>query len=135
MVLHGITLKECNSFQLFPLGEITGNYSITVTSNIAMSFIWIEFHHFMKIFKVVNNHVRKFEFYWFTNYLKNLNKLFLCVVVEYVIAELFFERKVALSLKLLYLVSIHPTFCLVLGVYNKKNIPCRFLFSIEIIHP
>ena len=28
-----------------------------------------------------------------------------------------------------------PSFCLVLGVYNKANIPCHLLFNIEIIHP
>ena len=34
-----------------------------------------------------------------------------------------------------YLVSIHPFwFCLVLGVYDKTNIACQFLFNTEIIH-
>ena len=32
-------------------------------------------------------------------------------------------------------VSIHAKFCLVLRVCNKTNIPCRFLFNIEIIYP
>ena len=54
MVLHGITLQGCNNFQLFSLGEITGNYWIPVTSIAAMSFTWIKFHHFIKNFKLVN---------------------------------------------------------------------------------
>ena len=54
MVLYGITSQGCNNFQLFTLGEITGNYCTPVTSIVAMSFIGIEFHHLMKTFKVVN---------------------------------------------------------------------------------
>ena len=54
MVLHSITSQGCNSFQLFSLDEVTGNYCTPVTSIIATSFISTEFHHLMKTFKVVN---------------------------------------------------------------------------------
>ena len=52
MALHGVTSQGCNNFQLFSLGEITGNYCTPVTSIIVMSFSSIELHHLMKTFKV-----------------------------------------------------------------------------------
>ena len=39
MILDGVTSQRWNNFQLFSLGEITGNYFTPVTSIIAMSFI------------------------------------------------------------------------------------------------
>ena len=45
------------------------------------------------------------------------------------LVELFWKkRKLCCHWNLLCLVGIYPGFCLVLGVYNKTNIPCRFLF-------
>ena len=37
MILHGITSKRWNNFQLFSLGEVTGKYSTPVTLIIAVT--------------------------------------------------------------------------------------------------
>ena len=87
---------------------ITENYCTLMTSIIAMLPIWIEFRHFDKNLEIFEFHVTKFEFYWFTSNLDNLNQLFQCVVVEYVIVKLFLKKKeLCRHSILLCLVSIH----------------------------
>ena len=48
----------------------------------------------------------------------------------------FYEKNLRFDRNLLRSVSIYlPKSCLVLVAYNKANIPCLFLFNIEIINP
>lgn len=73
-------------------------YYSTVTSVIAVHFIWIKVHH--------------------------LILLFVCIAVGF----LFFKKLVMLSLNYSSLVRIQSLwFCLVLVVYNKTNVSCHFL--------
>ena len=48
----------------------------------------------------------------------------------------FYKRDLCFDRNLLCFASFYlPRSCLVLVAYNQTNIPCLFLFSIEIIHP
>ena len=48
----------------------------------------------------------------------------------------FYEKTFCCDQNFLCFISIYLSkFCLVLVAYNKTNIPCLFLFNIEIIHP
>ena len=86
----------------------------------------------------------KFKSYWFFHRLmmseKNINKSnikwftrscnWICC------RSVFTKKNFCCDQNLLCFVSIYlPRCCLVLAAYNKRNIPCPFLFNIEIIHP
>ena len=48
---------------------------------------------------------------------------------------MFLKNIVILSLEYAVPCQHSPISCVLLGVYNKTNVPCHFLFNIEIIHP
>ena len=65
----------------------------------------------------------------------NISKFKIIVPAELLSFFLLKKRMVMLSLENSVLCKHSPTFCLVLRVYNKIDIPCLFLFNIGIIHP
>ena len=84
--------------------------------------------------------LRKFQFYWFFHGLiseklstKIIENDLLGVVVKYVVVQLLRKKTCVLTeISCVLYISIYR---LVLVAYNKTNIPCLFMFDIEIIHP
>ena len=70
---------------------------------------------------------------------KNINrkiqKDLLGVVVKYVVVQ-FLRKNLCFDQNVLCFVSLYLSrSCLVSVAPNKSNIPCLFLFNIEIVHP
>ena len=79
------------------------------------------------------------DFSWVNNFRKIINnnniKWILGAVVKYVVVQFLREKLVFWPEFVAFVILYLPRSCLVLMAYSKTNIPCLFLFNIEIFHP